>query len=163
MSKMNIRQVNEQDLNRCYEIETAAYAGDEAASKSKILKRIKTYPEGFVVLENNEQILGFVNCGATHKVQLSDEEFKELVGHDAEGEHIVIMSVAIHPDFQGQGYASQLLTHFIHIMRNMNKQDIYLICQRELTAMYAKFGFVDLGPSESEHGGLSWHEMSLVL
>jgi hypothetical protein len=29
--------------------------------------------------------------------------------------------------------------------------------------MYARYGFVDLGASDSDHGGLSWNEMSLTL
>ena len=163
MSDINIRVVNEQDLDRCFEIESVAYAGDEAATKDKILKRIKTYPEGFIVLENDREIIGFVNSGATRKVELSDEEFKELIGHDPEGEHIVIMSVVIHPDYQGRGMASKLMNSFIDKMKSLGKSDIFLICQTELIDMYASYGFVNLGVSDSDHGGMSWNEMSLSL
>ena len=81
-SELKIRTVTEADLDRCFEIESVAYAGDEAATREKIHKRILAYPEGFVVLENDYEIVGFINCGAAHQVELSDEEFKELVGHD---------------------------------------------------------------------------------
>jgi len=163
MSSINMRLVTEQDLERCFKIETESYAGDEAASKEKILKRIKTYPEGFIILENEEEIIGFVNSGATHKVELSDEEFKELVGHDPSGLHIVIMSVVIHPKYQRRGFANLLLNHFIGAMKEMGKSNIYLICQTELIDLYAHHGFKHLGESGSNHGGLSWHEMSLQL
>ena len=163
MSELNIRSVKEQDLDRCFEIETVSYAGDEAATKEKILKRIKTYPEGFVILENNEEIIGFINSGATHKVELSDEEFKELIGHDPRGEHVVIMSLVVHPEYQGKSMASKLMNSFISRMKEMGKTEIHLICQTELVNMYAKYGFIHLGESDSEHGGLSWHEMSLSL
>ena len=79
------------------------------------------------------------------------------------GEHVVIMSVVVHPDYQRQGHAGRLMRHFIDAMRALGKADIYLICQRELIPMYAAHGFVHLGPSNSDHGGLSWHEMSLTL
>ncbi|WP_370280438.1 GNAT family N-acetyltransferase [Pontibacterium sp.] len=163
MSHLNIGNVTERDLDRCYEIETVSYGGDEAASKEKILKRIRTYPEGFTVLENEREIIGFINAGATDNVVLSDEDFKELVGHDPNGKKIVIMSVVVHPDYQGQGMAGKLMDDFIGRMKLMGKDEIYLICQKELITMYAKFGYQDLGPSESDHGGLSWHEMSLSL
>lgn len=163
MSHLTIRSVKKEDLDRCYEIESVSYAGDEAASKDKILKRIETYPEGFIVLENENEIIGFINSGATHKVELSDEEFKELIGHDPSGKHIVIMSVVVHPKYQGQSMASLLMNSFISSMRELGKSEIYLICQTELINMYAKYGFVHLGESDSEHGGLSWHEMSLSL
>ncbi|MFT6925660.1 MAG: ribosomal protein S18 acetylase RimI-like enzyme [Psychromonas sp.] len=163
MSELNIRSAKVSDLDRCFEIENASYAGEEAATKEKVLKRIETYPEGFLILENKKEIVGFINSGATHKVELSDEEFKELIGHDPHGEHIVIMSVVIHPEYQGKSFTSLLMKHFINAMKEMNKTEIYLICQTELINMYAKYGFVYLGESDSDHGGLSWHEMSLSL
>ena len=163
MSDEKIRIVNEQDLDRCFEIESVSYSGDEAATKDKILKRIRTYPEGFIVLENEREIIGFINCGATQKVELSDEEFKELIGHDPEGKHIVILSVVIHPAYQGRGMASKLMKSFIDIMKGLGKSDIFLICQTELVDMYARYGFVNLGTSGSSHGGMSWNEMSLSL
>lgn len=160
MSKITIRSVKEQDLDRCFEIESVSYVGDEGATKEKILKRIQTYPEGFIVIENTDEIIGFVNSGATHRVELSDEEFKELVGHDPSGEHIVIMSVVVHPNYQGKGMASKLMHSFIEAMQKLDKSEIHLICQTELVDMYAKYGFNYLGESSSEHGGMSWHEMS---
>ena len=163
MSGINTRIVNEQDLDRCFEIESVSYSGDEAATKEKILKRIKNYPEGFIVLENDKEIIGFINSGATQKVELSDEEFKELIGHDPEGKHIVILSVVIHPDYQGKGMASKLMNSFIDKMKTLGKTDIFLICQSELIDMYARYGFVNLGISDSDHGGMSWNEMSLSL
>ncbi|WP_036551315.1 GNAT family N-acetyltransferase [Neptunomonas japonica] len=163
MYELTIRSAREEDLDRCFEIESVSYAGDEAATKEKILKRIKIYPQGFIVLENQEEIIGFINSGATHNVVLSDEEFKELIGHDPSGEHIVIMSVVVHPKYQGKGMADKLMNSFIGSMRELTKTEIYLICQTELIQMYAKHGFVHLGESDSDHGGLSWHEMSLSL
>jgi ribosomal protein S18 acetylase RimI-like enzyme len=163
MQTLTFRQAMPSDLNRCYEIETSSYAGEEAATKEKILKRIEIYPEGFLILENEKEIVGFVNSGAADQVELSDESFKELVGHHSDGKNIVIMSVVTHPHYQRQGMASRLMLEFIKQMRAMQKQKIMLICQTELIPMYASFGFVDLGPSDSEHGGLSWHEMELYL
>ena len=160
---LNIRNVHHDDLDDCYAIEQIAYAGEEAASKEKIERRIQQYAEGFVVGELNGQVIGFINSGATDHVRLSDEAFKELVGHDSAGRQIVIMSVVVHPDFQGHGYACQLLTHFIAEMKRLKKQSILLICQQELIGFYQQFGFRLLGESSSDHGGLSWHEMQLDL
>ena len=163
MFEINIRNANEQDLDRCFEIESVSYSGDEAATKDKIRKRIKTYPEGFIVIENNKEIMGFINSGATHKVELSNEEFKELIGHDPKGKQVVIMSVVVHPDYQGKSIASMLMNSFVKKMRALDKANIYLICQTDLVDMYAKYGFIYLGESDSDHGGMSWHEMSLTL
>jgi len=163
MTAYVLREACSADLNRCFDIETSAYAGDEAATKEKILTRIETYPEGFIVLENADEIIGFINAGATHQVELSDEAFKELVGHDPQGQYIVVMSVVVAPKYQGQGFADRLLADFIERMQALHKTEIYLICQTALIPLYAKHGFVHLGASDSDHGGLSWHEMSLSL
>lgn len=94
---------------------------------------------------------------------MSDEAFKELIGHDPTGAHVVIMSVAVAPDHQGKGYASRLLKAFITEMRSLGKREIHLICQTNLIDFYARFGFEYRCISASEHGGLSWHEMGLTL
>jgi len=52
---------------------------------------------------------------------------------------------------------------FIDRMKALDKSDIFLICQKDLIDMYARYGFVDLGPSDSNHGGMIWNEMSLSL
>ena len=163
MQTLLIREANEDDAARCFEIERAAYAGDEAATQEKILCRTLQYPEGFIVLQNDHEIIGFINSGATDNVVLSDEAFKELIGHDPLGKSIVIMSVVVHPQYQGHGYADKLLASFIDKMKVFGKSDIYLICQTELINFYAKHGFVHLGKSDSSHGGLDWHEMLLSL
>jgi ribosomal protein S18 acetylase RimI-like enzyme len=115
------------------------------------------------VLENEQEIIGFINSGATDDVQLSDEDFKDLIGHDANGRYIVIMSVVVHPDYQGKSMASVLMKHFIESMQDLGKEEIFLICQTELIGLYEKFDFVLMGKSNSDHGGLSWHDMSLTL
>jgi ribosomal protein S18 acetylase RimI-like enzyme len=163
MSTLRFRNATLADLERCFEIETVSYAGDEAASRDKIRKRIETYPQGFLVLENEREITGFINCGCAHRVELDDEAFKELVGHDPDGAHVVIMSVVVHPDYQRRGMAGRLMRRFIDDMKTLGKTDIFLICQHELIPMYASHGFMHLGSSNSDHGGLSWHEMSLTL
>ncbi|TCS43671.1 GNAT family N-acetyltransferase [Reinekea marinisedimentorum] len=163
MQEVQIRPVTMADLDRCFEIETLGYGGDEAASREKIAKRIETYPQGFIVLEQAGEVAGFINGGATDSVQLSDEEFKELIGHDPAGRHIVIMSVVVDPAFQRRGYAQQLMHEYIRRMKHMQKASIYLICQTGLIGFYQSFGYQDLGPSDSDHGGLSWQEMRLAL
>jgi ribosomal protein S18 acetylase RimI-like enzyme len=158
-----IRSARIEDIDRCYEIESISYEGDEAATKEKIGKRITTYPDGFMVIEVGGAIAGFINSGSTHKVIMSDESFKELVGHDPDGKHNVIMSVVVHPDFQGKGLSSILMYNYILRIRKLKKESIHLMCKKRHTALYEKFGFRYIKQSDSSHGGMSWHEMKLNL
>lgn len=158
-----IRSARPEDVDRCYEIESISYEGDEAATREKIAKRIATYPDGFMVIEIGEAIVGFVNSGSTHQVKMSDEYFKELVGHDPDGKHNVILSVVVHPEFQGKGLSSILMHNYILRMRKLKKESIQLMCKERHIALYEKFGFRYLMMSSSTHGGMSWHEMILSL
>ena len=154
-----IRQVTFEDLDRCYAIERAAYAGDEAATREKIARRIREYPEGFILCEHEGVVAGFINCGATDDVDLASEAFKDLEGHDPAGKHVVVFSVAVHPAFQGRGFARQLLEAFAARMQAMGKHAIHLICRRRHIDFYAQYGFSYVQPSASQHGGRQWHEM----
>ena len=158
-----IRHVTAADLDRCYAIETLAYEGDEAATREKIATRIATWPDGFIVAEVDGQVAGFINSGAAFDVQMSDEAFKELIGHDPAGPNVVIMSVVVHPDYQGLGVAKRLLGEFIDRMREQGKATIHLMCKERHIPLYAGFGFAYIKPSESDHGGMAWHEMILTL
>lgn len=159
MSDVIIRNVQLSDLDRCYEIESDAYEGDEAATREKIQTRINAWPDGFIVIEHEGQVAGFINSGATFDVQMSDEAFKEMIGHDPAGPKVVIMSVVVHPDFQGQGLSARLMTEFVERMKQLGKTEIHLMCRTQHVPLYERFGYEYIKPSDSTHGGMAWHEM----
>ena len=157
------RSAQPTDADLCFEIETSAYEGDEAATHAKISKRIETYPEGFLILEVGGRVVGFINCGCAHEVEMSDEDFKELIGHDPDAPNVVIMSVVVDPAEQGKGHSRALMNEFVRRMRRMGKATIYLMCKEHHVPLYEKFGYGYLRPSASDHGGMAWHEMSMKL
>ncbi|GGO81408.1 N-acetyltransferase [Marinobacterium nitratireducens] len=163
MSAPVFRPANASDVSRCFEIETLAYEGDEAATREKIATRISVYPQGFLVLELEGQVIGFINSGCANEVVMSDESFKELVGHDPDAPNVVIMSVVVDPAFQGKGYAGLLMDTFVANMKQLGKRSIHLMCRDQHVALYRRFGYRYTGPSASDHGGMSWHEMVMEL
>ncbi|MDO5520947.1 MAG: GNAT family N-acetyltransferase, partial [bacterium] len=42
------------------------------------------------------------------------------------------------------------------------RKGLVLTCKERLVHYYATFGFVDQGISDSEHGGVVWHEMRIT-
>jgi GNAT superfamily N-acetyltransferase len=157
------RNARAEDANRCFEIETAAYEGDEAATLEKIAKRIVLYPAGFLILETAGEIAGFINSGCAHEVAMSDEAFKELIGHDPDAPNVVIMSVVIDTPHQGKGLSRALMTEFVQQMTALGKAEIHLMCKERHVPLYEAFGYRYLRPSASDHGGMAWHEMSMAL
>ena len=163
MNAPTFRTATPADTDRCYEIEISAYEGDEAATREKIATRIAQYPQGFLIMALEGEVIGFINCGCAHEVVMSDEAFKELVGHDAEAPNVVIMSVVIDPAHQGKGYSSLMMRTFIERMRAMHKRTIHLMCKERHVELYRRFGFQYVRPSASDHGGMAWHEMVMDL
>ncbi|MFZ4287756.1 GNAT family N-acetyltransferase [Variovorax sp. HJSM1_2] len=157
------RHATPTDVDRCFHIETTSYQGDEAATREKIATRIAQYPQGFLVLEVQGVIAGFINSGCTFEVQMADEAFKELIGHNPAGPQVVIMSVVVHPDYQGQGWSSLLMRHFVAQMHECSKEAIHLMCRTQHVALYQKMGYRYVRPSDSAHGGMAWHEMVMPL
>jgi len=144
-------------------METAAYEGDEAATLEKIRMRIELYPQGFLLLETEAGVVGFINSGCADVVKMEDDAFKEFVGHDVDAPNVVILSVVVDPAFQGQGLSRVLMEEFVARMKAMNKATIYLMCRDYNVPLYEKFGYRYLNPSASNLGGRAWHEMSMVL
>jgi len=163
MSTPQFRTPTAADAERCHAIEIGAYEGDEAATLEKIRTRIAQYPQGFLMLEQAGEIVGFINSGCAHQVEMADEAFKELVGHDPQAPNVVIMSVVVDPAHQGQGYARRLMDEFVRRMKAAGKQTIHLMCKQQHVPLYQKMGYQYVQPSPSEHGGMAWHEMVMAL
>ena len=163
MENVIIRPVTVNDLDACHTVESRCFFPSEAASKENIEKRINLFPQGFFVAEVAHEVIGHINSGATHKDDITDEELKAMIGHDADGKNLVVFSLAVDPEFQKQGIARQLMLRFIDAARAMKKQNILLLCKAQLIPYYETYGFIDGGVSASTHGGFTWHEMSLSL
>ncbi|MFM0643636.1 GNAT family N-acetyltransferase [Paraburkholderia bryophila] len=163
MTTPSFRQAIPSDTDHCFEIETSAYEGDEAATRNKIATRILEYPQGFLVMELDGKVIGFINSGCAFDVVMSDEAFKELVGHDPAAPNVVVMSVVIDPAQQGKGYASLMMQTFVSRMVEMGKETIHLMCRERHVALYERLGYRYVRPSGSDHGGMSWHEMMMAI
>lgn len=163
MSTLSFRNAAPSDASRCYQIESCAYEGDEAATLEKISTRIAQYPRGFLILEDAGEVIGFINSGCAHQVVMSDEAFKELLGHSAEAPNVVIMSVVVDPARQGQGHSTLMMREFIQRMKALDKKTIHLMCKEQHVALYQRMGYRYVQPSPSDHGGMVWHEMVMEL
>lgn len=163
MTTLTFRHATSADVSRCYQIEITAYEGDEAATHEKIALRIAQYPQGFLIMEQEDEIIGFINSGCAHVVEMSDEPFKELIGHDPAAPNVVIMSVVIDPAHQGKGYSTQMMRTFIEQQVQMHKKTIHLMCKERHVDLYKRLGYRYVRPSTSDHGGMAWHEMVMEL
>ncbi len=158
-----LRSVRVEDLDECHRIEASRYPEDEAASYGSIETRIHTFPEGFLVAEKRGRVVGFINSGATSKVDLADEAIKGMIGHDPLGENLVIMSVVVDESVAGSGVAGALMRSYVAQAKDGGRRAIFLLCKTHLISFYEKFGFEWICQSASSHGGAEWHEMVVYI
>lgn len=163
MSEIVVRNVLPKDLDECFVVEIAGFPPQEAAVIETIQLRIDTFPQGFFVAEFDGRVIGMVNGACTDKDDISDEELKQLIGHDVNGRNMVIFALTVLPEFQKRGIARQLILRFIEEARQNKKEKVLLMCKHYLIAYYEQLGFTHLGLSRSTHGGAEWHEMRLSL
>lgn len=160
---IKIRQVRNEDLDACYEIESKCFSKSEAASKENIKKRMHIYPEGFYIAEINGNIVGMINSSIINKDDLSDEKIKSMCEHVNNGENLVIISLLVNPEYQRKGISRRLIQKVIDEAKHQNKKNILLLCKDHLIDFYKKYGFKHKCISASNHGGAQWNEMILKL
>lgn len=163
MSSLKIRNALPNDLNSIFEIESICFPATEAAPKNVFKERIEVFPKGFFVAELNNEIVGFINGGATNEKNLKDDFFKTMDSHLHNGENLVIFGLDVLPKHQRKGYARELMRHFIEEAKKDRRKKIFLTCKQHLIGYYEKFGYVNMGISESTHGGAKWYDMCLEL
>ncbi len=163
MSDLRIRNVLPSDLERVTEIEATCFPAAEAAPKDAFKDRISVFPGGFFVAELDNEIIGFINGGATDKDHIEDDFFGNMGLHKNDGKNLVIFGLDVHPKYQRRGFAKELMLHFIEEAKKSGKEKVLLTCKEHLIGYYEGFGYVNEGVSESQHGGAKWYDMYLEL
>lgn len=163
MNEVMIRHVLPKDLDECFTVETSGFPPEEAATRETIQLRMETFPEGFLVAEVEGRVAGILNSGATNQDDISDEELKQLIGHDPAGKNMVVFALVVLPEYQKQGIARGLMSRFVDEARQRGKENVLLLCKQHLIAYYEKMGFAHVGLSKSTHGGGEWHAMRLAI
>ncbi|WP_326909807.1 GNAT family N-acetyltransferase [Sedimentibacter sp. MB31-C6] len=158
---IKIRRVSIEDLDSVSEVETRCFPEAEAATKSSIEQRIKTFPESFFVAEIDGIIIGFINGCVTNEMTIFDELFSDATLHIPNGDYQAIFGLDVISDYRKQGIAAQLMNHMIEVSRLNSRKGVILTCKDKLIHYYTKFGFKNKGISKSEHGGSVWYDMIL--
>jgi predicted GNAT family N-acyltransferase len=82
--------------------------------------------------------------------------------HNESGKWQMIFGVNTIPEYRRRGHAKELLRRMIEDAREQKRHGLVLTCKEKLLHYYAKFGFVNEGESESQHGGVKWYQMRLT-
>ena len=160
---MQIRYAVTSDLDAIAAVEAQCFPAAEAAPRTQLANRLAAYPNHFWLLEEEGQLISFVDGMVTDEPILRDEMYENVALHTETGAWQMIFGVNTVPSHRRQGCAAQLLRRVIADARAQERRGVVLTCKAHLTHYYAKFGFLDEGISASTHGGAVWHDMRLKL
>lgn len=163
--KYELRNIYADEAEIAEAIELACFPSNEACKLSIMKQRVQLAPDIFLVAVEKEtgKMIGYITGLATNEVHLRDEFYTEPTLYDPEGENVMILSVAVLPEYQRQGIAREMMQAYLRRENGRNRRLIVLTCLEGKVKMYNKFGFFDCGESGSAWGGERWHEMVYVL
>ena len=160
---MEIRKATIEDLAAVTHVEAVCFSAAEAAPEESFRRRLETFADCFWILWDGDKPVGFVNGMVSNERDLRDEMFHDASLHQPDGDWLMVFGVATIPEYQRQGCAARVLRRAIEDTRAQGRKGLVLTCKDFRILYYAKFGFVDEGVSQSEHGGAVWHQMRLTL
>ncbi len=158
---LTVRPAVPEDLDRCDEIESAAFPPEQAASREDIRRRIGAYSGHVLVGELDGRIVGHIMGPVIRQATISDDMFADTACHDPDSHFQAVFSLAVHPDYRRRGFGRDLMDALLVQARREGRRGVTLTCRDERVGYYESFGFTDQGLSASVHGGVPWHDMLL--
>jgi cyclin-dependent kinase-like len=168
---------NENEVEKCAELEALGYPPDEAASLSSLKFRFKAAPDLFLGTFQSDELIGFIVATLTDSKRLTHAS---MSNHVDGGVTAAVHSVCVAENWRRKGIALQLLNAFKNQCVELNSGEgckrvgtaggaarnierIALIAKKDLVPLYEKAGFTLLGLSEVVHGQDPWYELQLEL
>ena len=159
-----IRQARPEDLDQVAEVERICFPEAEAAGRESLRLRIQAFPESFLVAEEQGgAIIGFINGAVTDKKTISDDMFEDAGLHKEDGAYQSIFGLDVLPQYRRQGIAAALMEGLIRSAEEKGRKGLILTCKERLIPYYGKFGYRNMGVSESVHGGAVWYDMIMEI
>ncbi len=163
MPILEARRATAADLAIISELEALCFPPTEAADREAYAARLAAFADRYWLLFADGELVSLVGGSLSDERDLRDEMFADATLHKPDGRIQMIFSVATHPAHRERGYASLLLKTVEDACREEGRAAIVLTCKPRLIPFYAHNGYTDEGLSESNHGGVQWHQMRLSL
>ena len=159
---MNIRTATLQDIDQIAAVEKECFPAAEAATKEEFEQRLSHYADHFWLMFEDDTLIAFVDGMVTDQADLTDEMYENASMHQEDGAWQMIFGLNTLPEYRNRGVGGKLIEAFIDLAREEKRKGVILTCKEEKIHYYAKFGFVNEGESESDHGGAKWYQMRVV-
>lgn len=163
--RFEFRSIKQNETAQAVAIEQACFPSSEACSEKHMSERIIVAADLFLVAVDKEtgKLAGFLNGLATNEYFFSDDFFTNAGLNENGGNNIMILGLAVLPEYRMQGLASALMSEYMRREREKGRQMLILTCLDSRVEMYKKMGFTCHGRAASVWGGEQWYEMSCTL
>ena len=158
---ITIRAAKLQDAQMLSRIEEVCFPGEEAAGLASFEARLKSFGNCFLIAEMDGKIIGFINGMVTDREAIVDEMFEDASLHKENGIWQSVFGLDVLQEYRCRGVAAELMRAFIAKAQEEGRKGCILTCKERLIPYYSKFGYVNKGISESQHGGAVWYDMLL--
>lgn len=159
---MELRPIQEHELEAALELEQRCYPPEAAATLGGFVHRFQKYGPFFWSAWSGERLIGIANGIRTDQTSCGDEMKGEQMD-DGSGSGFCVLTVAVDPEWRGRGIGTRLLRMLVSQCEAYGLQRIILMCEKHLIPFYEAEGFILHGVSSSAHGGIEWYEMSRSL
>ncbi len=165
MDKFEFRIIKKEEADEGAMLEQLCFPPHEACSIPSMLDRIEKATDIFLVAIDKKtgKIVGELNGIATDEDRFRDEFFTDINLHNPNGKNIMLLGLCVLEEYRGFGIAKELMQVYVRNEQKRGRKKLFLTCLDEKIAMYEKFGFKDLGISDSTWGNEQWHDMVYFL
>ena len=163
--RFEFRDIRPEEYDRAAEIEAVVFPPNEVVASDDVIAQARISPDCFMVAADKKtgEVAGFLYGLATDERRFRDDFFTDKSLHDKNGDNIMLLGLDIMTDYQGHGLGRAVMKHYCAREKARGRKRLILTCLEDLVGMYEKFGYTDLGISDSNWGGEEWHEMEIVL
>lgn len=163
---IKITAIDPQDLPAILRIERLGFNEAEAGTAAQYQARINQLADTFLAARDADQLVGFIVgpvVDARFKY-IEDWMYEANVQNRAQpGGNQMIQTIAVDPDYRGQGIGSSLLQAIEKQAIQNQRHHIALTCLLDRVPFYEKNGYVNQGIAASEHAGEVWYNMTKLL
>ena len=147
---IKIREAQQSDIDQICLIQESNSNFLEIMNREIIEERIRNHADTFLLASLEDQGIAYVTATTLPipslrkwMVEIGDEKF---INENS----IILEDLAVHPDYQGQGFGTLLLAALKEVTRQQDRPGIYLLCEDELLAYFEMNGFVEQGIVDGE-------------
>ena len=149
---IKIREVQQSDINQICLIQESISNSLEILNREIIEERIRNHAGTFLLASLDDQGIAYITA-APLPIPSLRKWMLDIGGEEFINENSIILEdLAVHPDYQGQGFGTLLLAALKEVTRQQDRPGIYLLCEAELLAYFELNGFVEQGIVDGERG-----------